>query len=1580
MAENKSCLFWDHDDISDCARQKYIEFWIPLFILLIGLIYSFCKVFHAFHLKEKNYKEESAIEYQSESPEFEDDSNKNHKYARFSVARLHLAWRNCNFRSIKNDRSSFDKFKIVIEALLIIWQFALQLYVLLNIAVNHKEFSRQSSLVKLSLWGFLLVVILLRLFAVSQSLRWIAACQRNLWTISFLSYASLFALSLPSLRSVLIGHIIDPTLMNYTITEFSINLILFLLLFTTNIEGANYFYLAEDENTSLPPNPTVYGLLTFARVNLLIWKACKRYLESTDVWDLDMNNKSVAILTNFEKSAKHKRLISNIMSYFNAVFLSQLLLAIVTSVLNFVPALLMPRILGYVDDPESQSWNLMSLFVTLMLISKIIATTCRGQGLFLGEKGTMQLRTILISRIYSKTLRRTILKGSKTSQQENATKLNILASDEDHEYSETDVNEAASRKDNSVNNIMSVDAFKVSEAMSTFYLACEAVFMTITALVTLYSLLGWSAFAGTFALIAMIPLNFWCATFYGKYQADQLLLTDKRTSDISEALNSIRVIKVLAWEKLFYQKIMNIREGEIRILRKKATIFFLNHLIWFFGPTLVSVVTFAVFIKFQKQTLTPSVAFTALSLFAILRTPMDQIASTISLLVQSFISLKRIEDYLDESETSKYEILTQSKSKVGFKDANMEWDADETSFKLKNISIEFKLNSLNAIIGPTGSGKSSLLLGLLGELNLCSGQIYVPSVDSRDDLEVGIDGMTNSMAYCSQSPWLISGTIEDNIVFGERPNQRRFNAVIKACCLEKDVKAMSAGLKTSVGGGGFSLSGGQQQRVALARAIYSSSRFLLLDDCLSAVDPETALNIYEKCLCGPIMKGRTCIITSHNISLITKKAEWLVILDNGEVKGQGKPSDLAESNNFLKESMNNGLADESGNQAKPKSKTAATLHDTDNADVQEEISQVEDAVEPAQIESYEEKKMGGSVKFSAYKWLAGYFGGMGLIFAFTLSSVFIQGITLSQGFWLRYWLENGSSVSVFKRFYGILQTHSTLYFLLFYAIIGLISSFLTAGKVWVAMLSGTNATKKIFSKLLSSIFEAKLRFHDITPVGRIMNRFSKDMDIIDQQLIPNFEGLFYSVVVCLWIVILIGYVTPRFLIFAIPLCGLYYFVGALYLRASRELKRIDNINVSPIHQLFTEAIKGVVTIRALADERRFITHTLEAIDGSNAPFFYLSVATEWITYRVDIIGALVLFSSSLMIIARAPYLDAGLAGILLSNAFSFTETAQWIIKVFSGVELLMSSVERIKEYIEVPLEFSKSNDSATSPVDWPQTGEIEFKNLSLRYSPHSSKALDNVSFKVRTGTKVGIVGRTGAGKSSIIAAIYRLSDWESGTIIIDNKDIKCVSLECLRNSISCIPQNPTLFDGTIRSNLDPYNQYSDKQVFDALAKVGLIERNEVLCLVTDRQQSSSFSPNKFSDLNSVVRSGGSNLSQGQRQLLCLARSMLGSRKIMLIDEATASIDYISDAKIQKTIRETMENTTILTIAHRLRSVIDYNKILVMDMGRVKEYDHPYNLISDKNTIFHHLCEQSGDFEKLFDLAKASFDREKQTTY
>ena len=487
MIENKSCPIWDYDDISECARQEYIDFKFPLIILLIDLIYTFLKIFYALQLKREYYGSESALDYQCETPELEVQNNESNKDARFSVLRLKSAWENRCFRSVKYKRSSFDKFKVFIEGVLNVLQFIIHLYILIDIPADGKIFFHQSLVVKILLWVLLLIIVSLRLFSVSQSLRWLSACQHNLWTVSFLSYTLIFALSIPPLYSILIGKIRDVAVTKYFIIEFSINLALFLLLFTSNIEGINYSFLVEDEKENLPPNTTVFGLLTFARIDRLIWKACKRYLENADIWDLDINNKSVVILTKFEKYFKHRKILSSVVSYFKITFFSQLLLAFVTSLLNFVPSLLLPKILTYVDDPQSQSWNLISLYVTFMLVSKVIATTCRGQGLFLGEKGTMQLRTVLISHIYSKTLRRTILKGSAMPKQENHSQPNVLTTPEENDdYSEMELDAKTSRKDNSINNIMSVDAFKVSEAMSTFYQACEAIFMTVTALIILY--------------------------------------------------------------------------------------------------------------------------------------------------------------------------------------------------------------------------------------------------------------------------------------------------------------------------------------------------------------------------------------------------------------------------------------------------------------------------------------------------------------------------------------------------------------------------------------------------------------------------------------------------------------------------------------------------------------------------------------------------------------------------------------------------------------------------------------------------------------------------------------------------------------------------------------------------------------------------------------------------------------------------------------------------------------------------------------------------------------------------------------
>ncbi|CAI4890273.1 CLL_collapsed_G0034560.mRNA.1.CDS.1 [Saccharomyces cerevisiae] len=507
MIKNGTCPFWERDDLSECARREYIEFKFPLFILSTGMIYAFCKVFRAFYLRRKNHT--------NEAPEFEEQGNGNHEYARFSVLRLKSAWESRSFCNV-NNRSTFDKFKKFIEGAFIVLQLTIHLYILSNMPMDNKKFFHQGFLVQMFLWILLLVVITLRLISASQSFRWVLACKRDLWAVSFYSYAFLFTLSILPLRSVFIGKIKDKIMVKYIISETFIDLALLLLLSTSSIEGTRYSFLVENEDKKLPPAPTVFGLLTFSRIDRLIWKAYKHCLGNADIWDLDINNKSIAILANFEMSSKKGRLLPNIICYFKAVFISQLFLAFVSSFLNFVPSLLMPRILSYVNDPKSQSWNLVSLYVSSMLVSKIIATTCRGQGLFLGEKGTMQLRTVLISNIYSKTLRRTILKDSTTSLQKNAS----TSFEENPDSSEAEPRKKSSRKDNSVNNVMSIDAFKVSEAMNTFYLACEAVFMTVTALMILYSLLGWSAFAGTFALLAMIPLNFWCATFYGNYQAD----------------------------------------------------------------------------------------------------------------------------------------------------------------------------------------------------------------------------------------------------------------------------------------------------------------------------------------------------------------------------------------------------------------------------------------------------------------------------------------------------------------------------------------------------------------------------------------------------------------------------------------------------------------------------------------------------------------------------------------------------------------------------------------------------------------------------------------------------------------------------------------------------------------------------------------------------------------------------------------------------------------------------------------------------------------------------------------------------
>ncbi|GME83639.1 unnamed protein product [Ambrosiozyma monospora] len=509
---------------------------------------------------------------------------------------------------------------------------------------------------------------------------------------------------------------------------------------------------------------------------------------------------------------------------------------------------------------------------------------------------------------------------------------------------------------------------------------------------------------------------------------------------------------------------------------------------------------------------------------------------------------------------------------------------------------------------------------------------------------------------------------------------------------------------------------------------------------------------------------------------------------------------------------------------------------------------------------------------------------------------------------------------------------------------------------------------------------AKLRFFDATPVGRIMNRFSKDLESVDQELAPFADGFVVTTLACLVTIGVICAITPAFLLFTIFIAIVYSLVGVFYLNLSRDLKRFESITRSPIHQHFTETLVGVTTIRAYGDERRFLVQNLSKIDDNNRPFFFVWVNNRWLAFRTDMIGSFIVFLASALAVGYAAKIDSGLAGISLSFAVSFNQNAIWVLRLYANVEINMNSVERIQEYIkdteqEPPAEIPE-NEPAPS---WPQKGAIEVKDLSLRYASNLPRVIDTISFNIKPSEKIGVVGRTGAGKSTIITSFFRFVDPDSGYIKIDGVDITSIGLRRLRKSLTIIPQDPTLFNGTIRSNLDMYGEYADLQMFEALKRVNLISAAEYQQIIdgdgkffNSAEQSTEENRNKFLDLDNPISENGGNLSQGERQLMCLARSLLKSPRVLMLDEATASIDYEADAMIQKTIREEFSSTTILTIAHRLKTIIDYDKILVLDAGKIKEFDHPYKLIVDKTSQFRDMCMDTGEFDDLVALAKQAF--------
>ncbi|KAL4887673.1 hypothetical protein BJY04DRAFT_212701 [Aspergillus karnatakaensis] len=1649
---------WAVDDLSRCFQRRYLQEILPLSASALSLliILSHVVYYYVFSRKSFSYK----LLPSEDVGDSQDNRAAEENFPEESDPMLSKAAQ-LEQPNFELDRPRGEIAFVLVEAAALIGQVAVFVYVLSTDIWGAD--GRVPAAARLISWSYLLFLVLVRLLL---SIRQLHSSAR-LWNHTTTLYGLQWVFTVFVFRSAVIYPISKRALIISAI-EFSLSS--FLVLLSISTRRGNKAVLVPHEDGLEParhPVASLLSLATFSWLDGLVWKGYKQPLEMDDIWNLTASQKAATVLEDFRCRQYKGSLVWKLLRYFSGPLLIQGAWTVFSSLFTYLPTLLLKAILEYVEDPRSTTPNAAWLYAVLIFVSSAVQGVASGQGLWIGRRIGVKLRAIIIGEIYAKALRRkagpTIDGTKKTDEDKDKVldkKKRVFSFGRKKKKAATDPeNDDSTKKETqeepesanigTIINLMAIDSFKVSEVGAYLHFLWASVPVQIVVAVTLlYRLLGFSSFAGIVIMVLMIPVNLFIAKKFSKLQKEILKGTDARINATNEILQNIRIIKYFAWEDRFQDIVNEKRRAELKALRFRYILWSAAATIWYGTPILITFTSFLLYTVVEEKRLTPSIAFPALSLFSLLRIPLDQLADMVAHVQESKVSLDRVDKYLNEDETEKYhqlaEIDDNSEPRIALEDATLTWgsgkktpggDQDDT-FRLIDINVEFQVGKLNIIAGQTGSGKTSLLMALLGEMKLLQGRVHLPG-GTANRAELPVDprtGLIESVAYCAQEAWLVNDTIKENITFASPFDQNRYDAVIKACALERDLEILDAGDETLVGEKGIGLSGGQKQRISLARAIYSRARHLLLDDCLSAVDSHTAKHIFRQALSGPLMLERTCILVTHNIALTAPYADFIVAVENGKISFKGRPDepgaskalgeDLTKSRPASRSSSpppRSRRPSESGNtNGVPNGTTNGAANGTPGKPIQK-AGRAKTALE--------ESKATGSIKWGIIKMyllsMGPWYYWIAAVLVFTLQ----QLGSVSTNIWIRQWANSYSTEKVnidnegtyaamanfkFPSFNvrGVPRTSgiatqvgsqatgsdndvNVAYYLGVYALLGVSYLTISAAREGVLFWGSLHASYGIHKRLLNTVMHAKFKFFDSTPLGQLMNRFSKDVEALDQEVAPVAIGMLHSLASVIMIVILISIITPGFLIAAVFISIIYFALGAIYLNGSRDMKRLESVQRSPLYQQFGETLNGIVTIRAYGDGPRFLVDNHRRINYYNRPHIYLWASNRWLAFRVDIVGALVGFVTASFVLLNTGRIDAGAAGLSLTYAITFTENVLWLVRLYSEVQQSMNSVERVKEYLEVEKEAPPVIEGSRPPSDWPSRGLVDFSNYSTRYRPDLDPVLRDVSFTVQPGEKVGIVGRTGAGKSSLALALFRGLEAEKGQIRIDGVDIGSIGLRDLREAITIVPQDPTLFTGTIRSNLDPFGLFTDEEIFTAIQRVHLIGSSAsgaatpvtVATIANNERGSANTSQtnlaasgilenkNIFQNLESPVSESGSNLSQGQRQLLCLARALLKNPKVLMMDEATASIDYTTDAKIQETLRELKDNT-IITIAHRLQTIIDYDKVLVLDHGRVVEFDHPWTLLNKEEGIFQSMCENSGNLESLQEGAKKAWEQKR----
>lgn len=1274
----------------------------------------------------------------------------------------------------------------------------------------------------------------------------------------------------------------------------------------------------------------------------------KKFLTEDDLWNLAKRDTTKATGTAFQEAwdyeLEHKKnpsLWLAIFHSFSGPYFRGSLFKTVSDTLAFVQPQLLRLLIKFVasyskKSPVPPEPPIRGVAIALAMFAVSVGQTMALHQYFQRAFETgMRIKTALTAAIYGKSL--------KLSNEGRA-----------------------SKSTGDIVNYMAVDTQRLQDLTQYGQQLWSAPYQIILCMASLYQLVGLSMLAGVGAMVLMIPINGLIARLMKTLQKEQMKNKDQRTRLIAEIINNMKSIKLYAWGSAFMQKLNYVRNDlELKTLRKIGAAQSVANFTWSTTPFLVSCSTFTVFVLTQDTPLTTDIVFPALTLFNLLTFPLAILPMVITSIIEASVAVGRLTAFFTAEELQADAVILKGpvdengEESLKIRDGTFSWDRHSGKNALEDINFTASKGELTCIVGRVGAGKSSFLQALLGDLWKVQGTVTV-------------HGQT---AYVAQQAWVMNASVKENICFGHKFDPVFYDKCIKACALTEDFAQLPDGDETEVGERGISLSGGQKARLTLARAVYARADIYLLDDCLSAVDQHVGRHLIENVL-GPngLLSGKTRVLATNSIPVLME-ADFICLIREGRITERGTYNQVmamkGDIANLIKTNSNN---QDSSTESETTSSNSSTIIDVEQPDKDEKEDEIEEAQErltqlqPIRPGGSGVKKRKGSAGTLRRASTASFKGPRGKLrdeedghknknkefseqgkvkwdvyaeYAKTsnLFAVAIYGLMLVGGqtaqvagnVWLKRWADMNSATGRnpdVGKYIGV-------YFA--FGIGGALLVVVQTLILWI--FCSIEASRKLHERMAFAIFRSPMSFFETTPAGRILNRFSSDIYRVDEVLARTFNMLFVNSARAIFTLAVISTTTPAFIALIVPLAAVYYWVQRYYLRTSRELKRLDSVSRSPIYAHFQESLGGITTIRAYRQQQRFAQENEWRVDANLRAYFPSINANRWLAVRLEFLGSIIILSAAgfaIIAVTTGAEISDGMVGLAMSYALQITQSLNWIVRQTVEVETNIVSVERVLEYARLPSEAPEVLHRHRPPISWPASGAVNFTNYSTRYREGLDLVLKNINLDIMPHEKIGVVGRTGAGKSSLTLALFRIIEPSEGNISIDALNTSTIGLLDLRRRLAIIPQDAALFEGTIRDNLDPGHVHDDTELWSVLEHARL----------KDHVASMS------GGLEAKIQEGGSNLSQGQRQLVSLARALLTPSNILVLDEATAAVDVETDALLQTTLRSPLfSKRTIITIAHRINTILDSDRIVVLEAGRVKEFDTPERLLESRGAFW-----------------------------